>query len=161
MRLNVGCPPHELVEMNQFAEWILKVGNGEIGNSDDGKSNIERTQDILIMKSNDPVKSIIDFTYPNLLQGLTDPTNFQDKAILAPINEVVDVLNDCLLSLKPKEEVTYLSSDRVYKRIPVKIIKKQFPISVSFARTINKSQGQSLSHVGYGISNLGNPGNMK
>ncbi|XP_060207250.1 uncharacterized protein LOC132635050 isoform X2 [Lycium barbarum] len=33
-------------------------------------------------------------------------------------------------------------------RIPFKFQRRQFPIVVSFAMTINKSQGQSLSHVG-------------
>ncbi|XP_039683164.1 uncharacterized protein [Medicago truncatula] len=33
-------------------------------------------------------------------------------------------------------------------RIPFKFKRRQFPISVSFAMTINKSQGQSLEHVG-------------
>jgi len=33
-------------------------------------------------------------------------------------------------------------------RIPFKFQRQQFPISVSFATTINKSQGQSLKHVG-------------
>ncbi|KAM3265927.1 hypothetical protein P3L10_002921 [Capsicum annuum] len=32
-------------------------------------------------------------------------------------------------------------------RIPFKFQRRQFPIIVSFAMTINKSQGQSLSHV--------------
>ncbi|GKC81179.1 ribonuclease H-like domain-containing protein, partial [Tanacetum coccineum] len=34
------------------------------------------------------------------------------------------------------------------KRLPLKIVRKQYPVSVSFAMTINKSQGQSLSRVG-------------
>lgn len=34
------------------------------------------------------------------------------------------------------------------KRLPLKFVRKQYPISVSFAMTINKSQGQSLSKVG-------------
>ncbi|GKB85464.1 ATP-dependent DNA helicase PIF1-like protein [Tanacetum coccineum] len=34
------------------------------------------------------------------------------------------------------------------KRLPLKIVRKQYPLSVSFAMTINKSQGQSLSKVG-------------
>jgi len=33
-------------------------------------------------------------------------------------------------------------------RIPFKVKRKQFPLVVSFAMTINKSQGQSLRHVG-------------
>ncbi|XP_058750047.1 uncharacterized protein LOC131623040 [Vicia villosa] len=31
---------------------------------------------------------------------------------------------------------------------PFKLVRRQFPIIVSFAMTINKSQGQSLDHVG-------------
>ena len=34
-----------------------------------------------------------------------------------------------------------------YKRLPLKIVRKQFPFSVSFAMTIKKRQGQSLSKV--------------
>ncbi|XP_022032800.1 ATP-dependent DNA helicase pif1-like [Helianthus annuus] len=34
------------------------------------------------------------------------------------------------------------------KRIPFKLQRRQFPIAVCFAMTINKSQGQSLSKVG-------------
>ncbi|GJW02137.1 phospholipase-like, aminotransferase-like mobile domain protein [Tanacetum coccineum] len=34
------------------------------------------------------------------------------------------------------------------KRIPFKVVRRQFPIAVCFAMTINKSQGQSLARVG-------------
>ncbi|XP_020972971.1 ATP-dependent DNA helicase PIF1-like [Arachis ipaensis] len=34
------------------------------------------------------------------------------------------------------------------KTVPVRFQRRQFPIIVSFAMTINKSQGQTLSHVG-------------
>nr|GEZ82270.1 hypothetical protein [Tanacetum cinerariifolium] len=34
------------------------------------------------------------------------------------------------------------------KHLPIKIVRKQYPLSLSFAMTINKSQGQSLSKVG-------------
>jgi ATP-dependent DNA helicase PIF1 len=33
------------------------------------------------------------------------------------------------------------------KRIPFKLQRQQFPLVVSFAMTINKSQGQTLKHV--------------
>ncbi|KAK1427540.1 hypothetical protein QVD17_16227 [Tagetes erecta] len=38
------------------------------------------------------------------------------------------------------------------KRIPVKICRKQFPIALCFAMTINKSQGQSLDREGLYLS---------
>jgi hypothetical protein len=41
-----------------------------------------------------------------------------------------------------------LSLTRSDKRIPFKFQRRQFPVVVSFAMTINKSQGQSLKHVG-------------
>jgi ATP-dependent DNA helicase PIF1 len=34
------------------------------------------------------------------------------------------------------------------KRLPFKFQRKQFPLTVSYAMTINKSQGQSLKYVG-------------
>ncbi|KEH16156.1 putative DNA helicase [Medicago truncatula] len=37
-------------------------------------------------------------------------------------------------------------------RIPFKFQRRQFPLTVSFAMTINKSQGQSLKHVGLYLS---------
>lgn len=38
--------------------------------------------------------------------------------------------------------------------LTVKFQMKQFPLIVSFAMTINKSQGQTLSHVAYSSLNL-------
>ncbi|KAL7103935.1 hypothetical protein ACP275_08G211800 [Erythranthe tilingii] len=171
---------------------------------------------------------------------MDDISYLQHRAIVAPTNEIVDVVNDYMLSLVPKEMKTYLSFDstcsangsidrpddihtpeflntvnssglpnhelklkegvsvmllrnidqssglcngtrlsitrlgnRVLEakiisgtnighkvfiprltltpsdnRIPFKFQRRQFPITLSFAMTINKSQGQSLQHVG-------------
>ena len=34
-----------------------------------------------------------------------------------------------------------------YRIIPIKFQRRQFPLAISFAMTINKSQGRSLTHV--------------
>ena len=240
MRLTVGSRPEDVDEIKEFADWILKVGDGDIGGPHDGEVSIDIPEDILIRETDDPVQSLIDFTYPNLLQNIHDPSYFQEKAILAPTNEVVDTINDHLLKTFPGDEMVYLSCDSIDKtdrggaidqaifspefinglkfsgvpnhrlalkvgvpimllrninqsqglcngtrlqvtkltrtsiqakiingthfgntvilprlritpsdkRLPLKIVRKQFPVSVSFAMTINKSQGQSLSKVG-------------
>jgi ATP-dependent DNA helicase PIF1 len=44
--------------------------------------------------------------------------------------------------------ITRLEITPLDKHLPLKSVRKQYPISVSFAITINKSQGQSLSKVG-------------
>nr|XP_043633509.1 uncharacterized protein LOC122604703 [Erigeron canadensis] len=36
MRLQFGCPQHSLDEVKQFADWILKIGEGKIGELNDG-----------------------------------------------------------------------------------------------------------------------------
>jgi ATP-dependent DNA helicase PIF1 len=117
---------------------------------------------------------------------------FQDRAVLAPTNDIVDSLNNYILSMIPGEKKTYLSDDspstldqninspdqmgnfvlkekiipgnsigqKVYiprlilspspsdTKLPFTFQRKQFPIVVSFAMTINKIQGQSLKNVG-------------
>ncbi|GKB78148.1 ATP-dependent DNA helicase PIF1-like protein [Tanacetum coccineum] len=187
--------------------------------------------DILIKDCADPVGALVSFVYPSILSNLNDTTYFQERAILAPIHEVVkfinffhyflvkrkftslqiglidnfneslyspDVLNGMKLvglpnyrlllnvgapvmllrnmdlneglcngtRLRIKElrgcaiKVKNLTRTKVGqtvsltklthsdKRLPLQINRRQYPISVSFAMTINKSQGQSLSKVG-------------
>ncbi|XP_035843842.1 uncharacterized protein LOC118490361 [Helianthus annuus] len=216
-------------------------GEGNIGGSNDGEAIIEISDD-LIMDSNNHVSDLIDFVYPSIIQNFSVATFFQERAILAPtMNEVVDEINDRLLSLVPGDEKEYLSFDSICesenrqegfdqslyspdvlnglkisglphhrlvlkvgvpvmllrnidqrnglcngtrlkvlmlgsrvieaevisgsnigkrtfiprialtpsdKKIPFKLKRRQFPIVVCFAMTINKSQGQSLSKVG-------------
>nr|GEU47034.1 ATP-dependent DNA helicase PIF1-like [Tanacetum cinerariifolium] len=223
-------------EIRDFAEWILKVRDRELGEANDGEVSIDVPKELLIDAVDDPVTSIIDFTYPNLLNNINNPSYFQEKAILALTNEVVDTINDHLLNKFPGEEMVYLSCDSIDKtergfsideavfspkfinglkfsgvsnhklalkvgvsimllrnidqanglcngtrlqvlrltrtsiqakiikgthfgkeviiprlritpsdkRLPIKIVRKQYYLSLSFAMTINKSQGQSL-----------------
>ncbi|GJY43931.1 CC-NBS-LRR resistance protein [Tanacetum coccineum] len=109
----IGSLNSDLDEIKEFGEWILKIGNGTVGEPNDGESIVEVPDDILIKESTDPVGSIISFVYPNVVQKLSDHTYFQDKAILAPTHEVVDVINDRVLSMIPGDETVYLSSDSI------------------------------------------------
>ncbi|KAJ9554099.1 hypothetical protein OSB04_018144 [Centaurea solstitialis] len=240
MRLQVGAQNDDSDQTKQFADWILKIGNGTLGEPNDGRAMIEISGDLLINETCDPVSSIISFTYPNIFDNVSDSNYFQDRAILAPTYEVVDTINEHMLLMMPTEETVYFSSDSICeseeittfdrslfsleylnslrfsgvpnhklalkvgvpimllrnidqanglcngtrlqveklgkhviqakiitgtnagmitliprmnltpsdKRIPFKIKRKQFPVCVCFAMTINKSQGQSLSRVG-------------
>ncbi|GKC92712.1 ATP-dependent DNA helicase PIF1-like protein [Tanacetum coccineum] len=66
-----------------------------------------------ITARDDDVGAIIDDTYPNLLQNLWNPSFFQEKAILAPTHEMVDIINERMLSLLLGDENEYESSDSV------------------------------------------------
>ena len=74
---------------------------------------IDIPKDLLITDSSDPIGSLIDFVYPSILQNFKNASYFQERAILAPKNEVVQEINDRLLSLFPGDEKEYLSSDSI------------------------------------------------
>ncbi|KAL7082755.1 hypothetical protein ACP275_14G121300 [Erythranthe tilingii] len=196
-------------EIREFAEWILRIGNGEAGDYSDGEAAIEIPQDMLIRESDDAFSELLQFVYPDLLNNIVNPDFFQGRAILGPTNESVIYVNDYLSSLIEEEEKVYLSSDSLCmdeagvpvmlirnidqarglcngtrlqverlgmhvisckvlsgknvgdmvfiprmtlipsnSTLPVKFQRRQYPVIISFAMTINKSQGQALSHVG-------------
>ncbi|KAL6514700.1 hypothetical protein OROGR_020279 [Orobanche gracilis] len=240
MRLQGGSSPSEVEEIKNFAEWLLEVGNGTLGGEYDGEADIKLPDDIIIKDAKNPIASIVESTYPSILQNMSDPKFFQERAILAPTNEMVEKINEYILSLMPGEEVEYLSSDCIsmegevnehehiysteflntvrcsglpnhslklkvgcmvmllrnidqgaelcngtrlivtklgklvveakmltgkyaeemvyiprtimsptdFTKFPVEFQRRQFPLAVCFAMTINKSQGQSLANVG-------------
>ena len=89
----------------------MDVGDGEIEDDNDDDLELDIPSDLLIPNSGDPLASIVESTYPQLLQNMNDITCFQNRAILAPKNSIVDKINDYMLDLIPGEEKTYLSYD--------------------------------------------------
>ncbi|XP_035835779.1 uncharacterized protein LOC110888292 [Helianthus annuus] len=220
LRLTIGRSTSEIEDINNFAKWLLDLGEGNVGCPNDGEASIQIPPDLLINDTSDPISSLIDFVYPSILDNYNNHNYFSERAILAPKNEVVHEINDRLLALFPGEEREYLSSDslcqtenpnstqlklyspdvlnglkvsglpnhrlvlkvgvpikRLYnrvieaeiisggnigtrtyiprlnlipsdKKIPFAFQRRQFPIAVCFAMTINKSQWQSLSRIG-------------
>ncbi|GJU95703.1 ATP-dependent DNA helicase PIF1-like protein [Tanacetum coccineum] len=113
MRLGSGSNSSERKEIQDFADWILNIENGKIGGKNDGEANVEFHDDMLILDSDDHIGSIIHETYPDLLHNIYDPDYFQERAILAPNHELVDMINDRMLSLIHGDEKTYNSFDTV------------------------------------------------
>ena len=240
MRLLSGASVVDMEEKRQFSEWVLSIGDGRIGEDNEVDKTIAIPSDLLIESAGDPLAAIVESTYPNILESMSDIGYFQNRAILTTKNSIVEKINDYMLDMVPDEEKVYLSYDspihrnlnddhidnvhtpeflntitasglpnhklrlkvgvpvmllrnidtryglcngtrlvitrmgryviegRVISgsnvgeqvfvsrlsispsdvRIPFKFQRRQFPLSVSFAMTINKSQGQSLKHVG-------------
>ncbi|XP_021995507.1 uncharacterized protein LOC110892665 [Helianthus annuus] len=111
MRLTVGRPTFEVEEVNNFAKWLLDVGEGNVGGSNDGEATIGIPPDLLIDSTSDTISSLIDFVYPSIMENYNDRNYFSNRAILAPKNGVVHEINDKLLALFPGEEKEYLSSN--------------------------------------------------
>nr|GEY83939.1 hypothetical protein [Tanacetum cinerariifolium] len=79
MRLAVGSIDSEKKEIQEFADWILDIGNGKVGCTNDGESNVVFPDNMLIPE-----------------------TDGDEKAILAPTYEMIDVINKRMLSLLPE-----------------------------------------------------------
>ncbi|XP_058740882.1 uncharacterized protein LOC131613211 [Vicia villosa] len=100
-------------ELAVFSKWILDVGDGKICEPNYGLVDIEIPQELLISNFDDPIKAIVDSTYPNLLENFQNVAYLQGKSILASTIEVVDKINHYVLDLIPGEEKEYLSSDEI------------------------------------------------
>ncbi|XP_074289035.1 uncharacterized protein LOC141614178 [Silene latifolia] len=74
--------------------------------------DIEFPDDLLIQHVTNPIASLVDITYPDLQNRLWDPNYLQERAIPAPTHEIVEDVNDYVLSLIHEEERIYLSSMR-------------------------------------------------
>ncbi|KAL7083360.1 hypothetical protein ACP275_14G156700 [Erythranthe tilingii] len=74
-------------EMREFGDSILRIGNGDAGEVNDGDATIEIPNDMLIRNSADPFLKLIEFVYPDLVTNLFTPEFFEGRAILAPTNE--------------------------------------------------------------------------
>jgi ATP-dependent DNA helicase PIF1 len=76
---------------------------------------VEIPADLLVDSSGDHLGDIVRATYPDILEGMKDPTFFQNRAILAPTLEIVERVNNYVMDLMPGEEREYLSCDTVCK----------------------------------------------
>jgi ATP-dependent DNA helicase PIF1 len=55
--------------MAEFSRWILDIGEGRLGNPNDGVTDIEIPQDLLLTNFDDPILAIVNSTYPDLLHN--------------------------------------------------------------------------------------------
>ncbi|KAL6545570.1 hypothetical protein OROGR_009444 [Orobanche gracilis] len=114
MEQQSGSSRYEVEETKEFAEWILKVGDGTIGDMiTDGEAIL--SDDILIRDSGDPVASIVCDIYPEIMHASCSPEIFKDRAILAPTNDMFDEINNYVMLQMSSNERTYLSSDSICK----------------------------------------------
>ena len=105
MTLTVGKDPSDIQKIQNFANWLLDIGEGKVGGLNVGETIIDVPDDILINDPHDPIGSLIEFIYPSILEKFNVMSYFQERAILAPKNEVVEQINNRLLALFPGDEV--------------------------------------------------------
>ncbi|XP_020271697.1 uncharacterized protein LOC109846871 [Asparagus officinalis] len=113
MRLQSSSSNNKVFELKEFSEWLLSISDDRLGDPNDGEALIEVPNDLLIKDFTNPLAAIVESTYPNLLDDLYDVNYLQNRAILAPALEIIEMVNDYVISLILGEERVYLSSDSV------------------------------------------------
>jgi ATP-dependent DNA helicase PIF1 len=113
LQLSDDCVENEKIAL--FAKCILDIGDGKIGEIEDGESVVEIPPDLLVQNVSNPIGDIVHAIYPDLLKNMFIPNFFQNRAILAPTLEVVEKINSYILSLIPGDFKEYLSCDTISK----------------------------------------------
>jgi len=75
-------------ECQDFSEWILTIGDGNINEGDE--INIPRK---FMFEKNKTLDDLIDWVYPEFNNVSSNGPKIHEKAILSPLNEHVDALN--------------------------------------------------------------------
>ncbi|XP_019168888.1 PREDICTED: uncharacterized protein LOC109164796 [Ipomoea nil] len=240
LRLQGLTNEDDVQKLDSFAKWIADLGDGNLGEDNGVDCNIMIPSSIVLENEVDPIRQIVESTFPEYRTGNMDESQLENRAILAPTLDIVDEVNEYMNGINQAASMTYLSCDSVCKaesnfdmqsqvhtteflnslrcsgvpnhsltlkvgtpvmllrnidhsmglcsgtrlivtqlgnhvieekiiagnnagtkvliprlsltpsdpRFPFKFQRKQFPLMLSYAMTINKSQGQTLSHVG-------------
>lgn len=77
----------------------MKIGEGKLSEPNDGYANIEILREILITNFSDPIVAIINSTYPDFIHHYQTNDYLKIRDILVSTLEVVDHINDQVLSL--------------------------------------------------------------
>ncbi|KAK8933828.1 hypothetical protein KSP39_PZI015390 [Platanthera zijinensis] len=95
-----------------FSEYLLRVGNGTETTTEAEMIRIPDTLGLL-WEGEHSITDLITVTFPNLYSHVGDKNYMRDRAILTPLNEHVNMLNDITVGQLPGEEVIYYSYDSV------------------------------------------------
>ncbi|KAF8109176.1 hypothetical protein N665_0101s0007 [Sinapis alba] len=89
--LSDGLSPEEAVDLTDFLDWVLKIGDGKLAEPNDGEAEIDIPPEFR-------------------------PIFFQERAILCPTNEDVNMINEYMLDRLNGDEKIYYSADSIDPR---------------------------------------------
>nr|GEW36810.1 DNA helicase [Tanacetum cinerariifolium] len=86
-----------------FAQWLLDVGNGQIGIPDDSDPDktswVDIPEEYCIPNDDNAIPNFINFIYDADTLRYPSAQKLQEKAIVYPKNDMADIINDKILSL--------------------------------------------------------------
>jgi ATP-dependent DNA helicase PIF1 len=93
MRLKSDSTDKAQHELKEFADWILKIGDGKMDQDENGEAKINIPEELCVQDVDKPLMSLVDFVYPNIVANIG---NF---------------INDFVLDIIPGDFKDYLSCD--------------------------------------------------
>ncbi|KAG5531103.1 hypothetical protein RHGRI_025901 [Rhododendron griersonianum] len=84
-----------------FSDFLLRIGNGEEKTTGDEMVEIPSEMLIKIEENDNPENALISAVYPSIQQNSESAEYITERAILAPKNETVDMLNEKLITFFP------------------------------------------------------------
>ncbi|XP_021722586.1 uncharacterized protein LOC110690069 [Chenopodium quinoa] len=118
MRVREGNTETENYFKNKrFNEWLLAMGDGrlETQNEDHEAEGtwIEIPSEHIANVDIFDLKMVVETIYQNFEQRRNDANYLRERAILTPLNDTTDSINDYMMGLLPIEEKTYKSCDEI------------------------------------------------
>jgi ATP-dependent DNA helicase PIF1 len=101
MRLQQNGQNNNNSKLEEFSNWILKVGDGKLSEPNDGYADIDIPPELLVTNFDDPLEAIVRSTYPEFYKNYMNEDFLQSRAILAGTIEIVDAVNQYMLGLIP------------------------------------------------------------
>ncbi|XP_074305344.1 uncharacterized protein LOC141640439 [Silene latifolia] len=96
----------------EFAKFLLALGNGELRTKQFESIELpDGIVKVLDQSNPNPIAGLAALAFPELELGTFDSNLFTDRAILTPLNDDVDAINDALIDQFPGQSVTYTSHD--------------------------------------------------
>ncbi|KAJ1686117.1 hypothetical protein LUZ63_017507 [Rhynchospora breviuscula] len=118
--LHAHMNSEEREEAEQFASWLLAVGNGTVkGKKIYGSSEadwIKMPSEILLPVTAEPCTSIISATYTDIKSNYQNIQYLHDRAIVTPTNQDADTINSIITDMIPGKPFVYLSSDSIQEK---------------------------------------------
>ncbi|XP_026435847.1 uncharacterized protein LOC113333638 [Papaver somniferum] len=95
-----------------YSEFLIRVGDGDEPCIANEMINVPEEM-VIPWVSDDLLSQLIDVTFPNLVENAGDTDYIVNKALITPLNEYVEKINDRVLGIFPGKEVIFYSFDYV------------------------------------------------
>ncbi|XP_031095112.1 uncharacterized protein LOC115999399 [Ipomoea triloba] len=86
LRLISMEPGVQQEQLEEFANWLTSIGDGNIGVDNDGYAEFDIPSKLLLHSNGDPISTIVQSTFPNFTGANIDGSCFKNSAILANID---------------------------------------------------------------------------